>query len=133
MQGYKDKIRQRLRGKPHLLPLYSNVYHIPERLRSYDDSIFVVFNTKKQRYEVHCLSNYGDTFAFLTPFKELDARTITFYHKTNLRTRGRKIFDEMEEHNEELRRRNERAKSNEQEAIAKDEVYPRLKKVAGDL
>ncbi len=129
-QDYKRRIHERLRGKPHLLPLFSNVHRIPERLREYDPSIFVVFNSKKQKYEVHSLKNIGNTFAYIIPYRELDARAIEFYHMTNLRTRGEKIFREIEENNEKVAKQNERAKNNEREAILKDIVYPRFRKMA---
>ena len=129
MSFYRDNIRHRLTGKPHLLPVFSNVYHIPERLKAMDSNLFVVFNVKSQRYEVHSLANKGHTFGFLIPFRELDARAEHYARKLDLRTRGDLIYREIDEHNERLERSNKRQKQNDFDAAAR-EIRPLAKKVA---
>ena len=125
----RARIKARIADKPNLIPVYSNVYNIPERLNRMDKSIFVVFNTYEQRYEIHCLNNIGDTFAFITPFGDLDSRTEEYYHRTNLRTRGMAIIREMDEKNEAHRRRKKK-KSYDRTTDLGKELYPHVKKMA---
>jgi len=127
--AYERQINERLRGKHHLRPLFTSTYFIPERLSEYDPNLFVVFNTKKQRYEVHSLANKGDTFGFVVPLNELDYRTLYLARKNNLRTRGKQIFREIDEANEKLERSNARQRDNEIRAIA-EELKPVFAKVA---
>ncbi len=127
--SYELAIRDRLQGKPHLQPVFSSVYFIPERLREYDADLFVVRNSKKQRFEVHSLANIGDTYGLTVPYPELDARTITLVQKNNLAAHGRTIFREIDQHNERLARSLERARQNELRALA-EEVKPAFAKVA---
>jgi len=125
-----DLIRDKLIGKPYLRLMETNVFFIPERLRAYDDNLFVVFNTYKQWFEIHTLANKdGSTFGLCIPYPELDARAEYLVRRNNLRTRGRKVFTEMDEHNEKLEKSIERAKKNEREAMAKD-MRPLVKKLA---
>lgn len=121
---YKEKIKRRLRGKPHLIPVYTNVYFVPERLKRIDPNLFVVFNRRTQKHEIHSLANIGDTFALLVPFSELDGRCEQHVKKFDLKRHGKEIFRRMEEKNEELERANERQHKNDLQSIAR-EMYTR--------
>lgn len=125
----KSEIKERLRGKPHLKPVYTHVYNIPERLRQNDKNLFVVFNTITQRYEIHSLENKGNSFSLNVPFRELDARVEEFVKKYDLRRHGRKIFDEIESKNEELEQANKRDRKTFAQGLA-DELYKPVKKLA---
>ncbi len=126
----RDQIRDRLAGRPHLHPVYSNVYSIPERLKQYDPNIFVVWNAKRLRYEVHSLANVGDTFGLAVPFDDLDARIEEFVWRNDARRRGiQKLMKEVDEKNAELERQNERQRSNDLNAMAR-EMRPHFRKAA---
>ena len=125
---YRQQIYDRLSRKHHLIPIFSSVTHIPERLREYDENLFVVLNTRKQCYEVHSLANKGDTFCLMIPLGELDARTLYLVRKNNLHTRGKEIFKEIDKHNERLERSNERRRRDEIRA-AGEEMYPAFRKL----
>ena len=125
----RDRIRDRLKEKPHLIPVFSSVYSIPERLQEYDRSMFVVWNIIEQRYEIHCLDHIGDTFGMTVPFFELDARAIRRVMRSDLRTRGRDIFREIDEENERLEHSQERVRRNEINAAAR-EMAPYFRKMA---
>ena len=127
-QSYEERIRERLKGKHHLIPIFSSVTHIPERLREYDENLFIVLNTKKQWYEVHSLANQGDTFGLIVPLNQLDARTLYLVRKNNLRTRGQEIFKEIDLENEKLEKSNERRRRDEIRAVG-EEVYPAFRKL----
>jgi hypothetical protein len=126
--AYKEQIRDRLKGKHHLIPVFTSVFAIPERLKEYDENLFVVFNTKKQHFEVHSLANQGDTFGLTIPLNELDARTLYLVRKNNLRTRGKEIFREIDEHNERLEKANQNRRKDEIRDVA-EKVHPAFKKL----
>mgnify|MGYP001269110300 FL=1 len=126
--AYEESIRERLRGKPHLIPVFSNVFDIPERLREYGENLFVVFNTKKQYFEIHSLANIGNTFCFTVPLGELDARTLYLVRKNNLKTRGKEIFREIDEYNERLEKANQNRRKDEIRDVA-EKVHPAYKKL----
>lgn len=126
---YRTKIKDRIKHKPWLIPMFSNIFCIPERLRRNDPNLFVVFNKATQKYEIHSLDNKGDSFSLQVPFKELDARTEEFVKKYDLRRHGMKIYREIDEHNERLEEQNRRQRSNDIYDMAR-EIYPLFKRYA---
>lgn len=125
----RDKIKDRLRGKPHLIPVFSSVYSIPERLYEYDSSMFVVWNVTERRYEIHCLDHVGDTFGMPVPYYELDSRIVERVKRSDLRLHGRDIFRQIDENNERLERSRERQRRNDINAAAR-EMAPAFRKLA---
>mgnify|MGYP001000667952 CR=1 FL=1 len=84
-----------------LIPIETNVYNIPERLKEIDKDYFVVFNTEAQQFEVHNLGQIGNTLALNIPYDELDNRTIDLVQKTRIEN-AKKIFDEIDRQNLKL-------------------------------
>lgn len=125
----KTEIRDRLRGKPHLTPVYTHVLKIPERLRSADNNLFVVFNSKTQKYEIHSLANKGNTLSLNVPFRDLDARCIDYVNKFDLNKHGKGIYQEIEEHNENIERSAQRKYSNDLKGAC-EEMHPAFKRLA---
>lgn len=103
----------------------SNVFDIPQRLKEYDPSFFIVYNCKDNRMEVHSLENKGDTFCMVVPYKELDERTLTLVRKNDIKTRGRKIFEEIDRQNEKLEL-NKKSYMKDMIRNAGEEVYQKL-------
>lgn len=89
---FKDKVLYLLEGQHHLIPIFSNVYYIPERIHEYDDSFFVVYNTKYKRFEIHCVDHAPFTHAVTIPHKELDVRAIQHLWYNDIRTQGDKVI-----------------------------------------
>lgn len=128
-----NHIHDRLRGKPHLKLIETNVVKIPERLEQYDSNLFLVFNAKKQQYEVHSLANRGSTYCITVPYEDLDYRTIELFAKGNIRTRGIKaIIREMDMHNETIEKRREKHRKSNINAMAR-EMRPVFKKMAEEV
>lgn len=78
----------------------SNAYRIPERLKDVDSGYIVLYNRKRDKFEVH--NSYQpdfDTYCFTVPFEELDARTIEYANRTHVRNkiRTKVIFKRLEE------------------------------------
>ena len=90
------------------LPVLNNVYDIPVRLKEVNRDFFVMFNTRNQRYEVHCASQPFDTLACVLPFDELDARTIQYVREFS-RERTEHLAEEIERYNDELDRKEQAA------------------------
>lgn len=83
------------------IPVVSHVMDIPVRLKELNRAFFVMFNTKSQKYEIHCADQPFETLACVLPFDELDARAIA-YVRENSAARLETIVREIEEHNERL-------------------------------
>lgn len=90
------------------IPVLTHIYDIPVRLKEVNGDFFVMFNTRSQKYEVHCKSQPFDTLACVLPFDELDARAIT-YVREFARERTEDIAREIDQYNDELDRKEKAA------------------------
>ena len=59
-------------------PVTGGVYSIPERLKEIDEHLFVMFNRRTQKYEVHDSQQLGATLACELPYDALDARALSY-------------------------------------------------------
>ena len=89
------------------IPVLSNVYDIPVRLKTLNRDFFVMFNRRKQKFEIHCASQVGDTLACVLPFDELDARAIA-YAREHSAERLEQIAREVDAYNERMLAASER-------------------------
>lgn len=128
--AFRHEVESRLAGREHLLPVFSHPFDIPRRLREVDDTLFVVWNCRTRRYEVHCLEHRPDTYAWTVPFDQLDERTVVLARRNFVLTRGDAIFHEMDEHNERLERSYRRSRRNEIDAWARDVAHGLFRKTA---
>jgi len=120
MTSYEKEIRLRIGHLKHLIPVFSDTYNISRRVKQYDKSMFVVFNTKTQKYEIHSLENKGYTHCATIPYNQLDARVETILRRGDIRNRGHEIWREMEEHNERLEKQREESWCREMRALIAD-------------
>lgn len=95
----------------HLSAIKSNVYFIPERLKEIDPSLFVVWNNKEGRIEIHSTENKGNTFYMTVPFNELDSRTIN-HVKRNIKLREEGMLNHIEEYNRKLEEKSDKSRRN---------------------
>jgi len=128
--SFQLEVESRLAGKPHLRPVFSHPYDIPRRLREVDDTLFVVWNCKAKRYEIHSLEHRPDTYAWSVPFDQLDARTVRLARRNSMLTRGDAIFREMDERNERLEKSLKRQRRNELDAWAREVAHGLFRKTA---
>lgn len=129
----KLEIESRLCGKYHLIVLESSLLHIPERLLEYDSDLFIIFNTKTQKFEVHSLANQGNTHCLTVPYEELDDRAINMFAKYDQRRRSFKaIIREIDRENEVMGKREAKNRRSELNAMAR-EVRPAFKKLAEEV
>lgn len=79
----------------------SDVFDIVKRLKQIDDGYFVLFDTEKQKFELHNLFQPNTTYCLTLPFEFLDERTIHLTLKT-LRKNQNDLFEEMERQNQKF-------------------------------
>jgi len=124
---FEYEVTNRLQGKPYLEPIFS--HDLAHWLREYDPNFFLVWNARRKKYEVHCLNHIGSTYGFDVPNNKLDSRVEVLIQKCNIRTRGEKIFREIDDWNEKLRKQMERRRRDEIQALA-GEIKPIVSKLA---
>lgn len=86
------------------LPVTSHTLDIPVRLKEVNRDFFVMFNTKLQKYEIHCASQPESTLACVLPFDALDNRAVQ-YARQYSRERTENLAREIEEYNERLEKK----------------------------
>lgn len=119
-QRFKEEVLWLLDGQPHLKPIFTSVHNIPERVYEYDQSFFVVFNTKLQRYEIHCTEHFPTTHAVTIPYKELDIRTLRHLWYNDIRVQGDKVLKKAVQFEERYEEAKERERKNEIESVARE-------------
>lgn len=117
---FKEKVRNRLSGKPWLEPVFNDLFDIGNRIRSVDPTLFIVRNHRLNQYEVHSLEHYPNSFAWVVPYRILDIRTIRRARKNCLLTRGDAIFKEVDEKNAKHEASLRRQFDNDIDAIARE-------------
>ena len=90
------------------VPVLLNVYDIPVRLKQVNRDFFVMFNTRSQKFEIHCASQPYDTLACVLPYDELDARALRYVREFS-RERTEHIAEEIDRYNDTLDRREKAA------------------------
>ena len=88
------------------IPVVSHAVDIPIRLKELNGAFFVMFNTRTQKYEVHCADQPFETLACVLPYDELDARAIDYVREHSVH-RMETIAKEIDEYNEKLARKRE--------------------------
>lgn len=84
---------------PGRIPVMTNVYFIPERLKQIDESYFVMLHLG--RYEIHSSRQTDDTLCCVLPFDELDARALLYVWEHHI-SRLEALVRETEAYNEKL-------------------------------
>lgn len=119
-QSFKDKVRNLLEGQHHLIPMFTNVFYIPERIYEYDPSFFVVYNTRHHRYEIHCTEHFPTTHAVTLPYKELDVRAVRHLWYNDIRMQGDKVLKKADKYEERLEKEKAREEKNFIESFARE-------------
>lgn len=81
------------------IKLKNTVFNINNRLKSIDNTFYLTFNTRLQRYEVHS-SKQKNSFCFALPYNQLDARVLTYARKTSIKNLTN-YLQEIQQHNEQ--------------------------------
>lgn len=77
---------------------------ISERLREIDKDYFIVFNEKRNKFEVHNSSQKLDTYCLTLPYNFLDERCVDLVLKTRIENKDN-LIKIMDKENEKLEKR----------------------------
>lgn len=141
--SYMQDVEYECSKHDHLIPVFTSVYRIPERVYDYDPDLYVALNVSRQVdfakgrkpnpppagiipkwgawYEIRSLKH---GLVMSNPFGELDTRILRKIWEGDLRMRGRRVFEEIDEHNERLAKQKEREWRNKNEALAHEIARP---------
>lgn len=150
--AYEERVRHKIRGQHHLVPVFTNALQIPERVREYDADFFVCLNTIRNIdrargepprplppgiipfwgawFEIHDLNREPPhTAALINKYGALDVRILRDLWRGDLRMRGRQIFREIAAREEARERAAQRDHRNQVQGIA-DEIRREFANVA---
>lgn len=116
---YEHDVKEKIRGQHHLSPLFHSTLNIPERVYEYNPRLFLCFNNKDNRFELHSLDQEFSLCGPL-PYKSLDARTMRWIWKNDIRVHGKGIFRRIEQDEQRREKQQEREFKNWVEAVGKE-------------
>lgn len=99
IQSAVNRLNRRYQEKRYVY-VDSHANSVPQNLRRYDNDLFILYNFRKDKYEVHSLDNKGtETYCFTVPHAELDDRTIQIAIRGDMKGYGNKFLSQtlMEE------------------------------------
>lgn len=67
------------------IKLTCDVYNISKRIKEIDKDYYIVYNTSKEKFEIHNNSQIGDSYCLTLPYNTLDERTLCFVRKTSVK------------------------------------------------
>lgn len=76
-----------------------DLFNISGAVRSIDDRYYIAFNKKTHKFELHHGEQLFSTYCLTFPYSTLDRRAVSHVQYTRAE-RSKKIFDEMNRHNE---------------------------------
>lgn len=117
---FERQVLEKVQYRPRLIPLFDHTLNIPQRLYEYDSRLFICFNTHTQRYELHSLEQEGDSLCATLPYKDLDARSLRWIWKNDIRMHGRAIFRRIDKSEEDFHRSKAREFHNWVEDVASE-------------
>lgn len=105
---FERAVLEKIQYRPRLIPLFDHVLDIPQRLYEYDSSLFICFNRQTQKYEIHSLTQDGDSLCMTVPYKELDVRAMRWLWQNDIRMHGKAIFHRIEKSEEDFKQGKDR-------------------------
>jgi len=64
------------------IKIMHDVYDIAKRIKYIDRDYYIMFDTSKQKFEIHNSSQVGSTYCLTLPYDELDERVLNYVLKT---------------------------------------------------
>ena len=78
-----------------------DVYNISKRIKNIEKGYYVVYNTLKQKFEVHSSSQLGSSYCLTLPYDKLDERALKYVRST-MSTNIDEILNKIENDNQIL-------------------------------
>ena len=82
----------------------SDVFDITKRIKDIDEGYYIVFDTNKEVYELHC-KNQFNSFCLTVPYDVLDDRLLDFINYTDIRNIDN-IINDIDINNNEIEKNN---------------------------
>lgn len=117
--NYEYEVQRKIDDKPRLTAVFSSTLNIPNRLHEYNERLFICYNNVSERFEVHSLDQEFSFCAEL-PYKKLDARTLRWIWKNDVRVHGKALMDELEQNLQNSEKAKDREYRNWIEAVGKE-------------
>lgn len=114
------EVNYRLKDRHFLYLIEESVHDIPKRVEEYDEDMFVVFNSLKQKYEIHSIQYPGETFQMTIPYNELDVRTLQHLWENDLSVHGKNIFRKIERDEAKMKKDKDREFKNWVQGVASE-------------
>ena len=83
------------------IQIEQDVYNISQRIKEIDRNYYIVYDTSKQKFEVHSSTQIGSSYCLTLPQTQLDERTLKYVRET-LSTNIDEILDKIENDNKIL-------------------------------
>lgn len=80
------------------IEIKNDLFNVVKRLKNIDKDYFVVFDSKKQKFELHHSGQGRNTYCLTFPYTQLDARAILHTLITSVKN-SEKLFFEIEKNN----------------------------------
>ena len=111
----------------------SSVFDIPQRLRAYDKSLFIVRSLAKDTFEVHSTDNKGgSTYCFTVPYPQLDGRVIDIAMRGDMKGNGLRFMQDVLKEEERMIEQQEKERRNFTRDFA-EEFRPLFKKAKDEM
>ena len=102
------------------IKIESDVFDIAKRVLDIDKNYFILFDTKKNKYELHRY-NQGSTYCLTCPYDNLDSRFLDLIYLTDVRFID-KIVDDIDKNNEIVEKKAKDSISNQSDYMLR-EIY----------
>jgi|GEM_PF-3265304 len=95
-----------LKNEKNLVPIFNTPNKLPQRVKDFDESVFIVRNLERDRYEIHSLKSYFPRFYDWTThqadiyFDQLDERVLKYMHSNSIKHNGKELFIELTREND---------------------------------
>ena len=83
------------------IKLTCDVYNISKRIKEIDKDYYIVYNTSKNKFEVHNSSQIGDSYCLTLPYGALDERALKYVRKTSVKNIDY-VLNEIENDNNKI-------------------------------
>ncbi len=106
------------------IKIQNDVYNIANRIKEIDRNYFIVYNTSKRNFEIHSLSQIGNSYCLTLPYKELDARALQHVQTTKTKNID-KILNQIEAENKLKENADKRGVLSQFSSALEDEIKRR--------
>lgn len=104
---YQREVMEKVQYRPRLIPMFTSTHDVPEAVYRYNERLFTCYNRVTDRFEIHNLDQ-EDSYCTTLPYKTLDARTVRWIWKNDIRVHGDAIFRELEKNEEQAEKSKQR-------------------------